>query len=432
MSRIVYSEKGRATLASGLNWSVLSAGTGWSKGRAGFIRKKARLVEGTRYVLSSSPSVSDGMGATYIGLFVPDALQAQPRGALHSLALVFLEALLSAGLQRSLIHAMLSIAPSADPERRAVVVIEAGNIVHDQVESRQRVAAIAAERIANFPGLVTIYSGTPDIEGATLLQWSDLVQHAHKGSTLLALPTSPLVPLAVGALLLGIGGATAYHYMVRLPQKQADAARVIAASDKTGQYQELLEAELAHAGWDLGALSTYLQSLRESTLYADGWALKSLQCEVERECKESWTRVGGLLTDLLKQRPDARYLPQESTGANLAVLTYSAPKDTRRLAQGSIPANKVDADVVLKPVMQHLINGGQDLKTSEFANWPPGPVSGVRSEVLVQRRKVEIVADYHFVVEALQILPESVLGQSFELVTSTPIKVTIKGHQYAK
>lgn len=425
MSRIVYSEKGLA-LASGLKWPVLNPGAGLFKGRTWAIRQPAQLAEATRYVLTTRADV------TRVGLFTPDTMQAPARGKVHSLALVFLEALQSHGTERNLINAMLSIAPATDAERRAVVVIEGGEIVRDQMESRQTAAQIAAERHESAPGLFKVYSATPDIEGATLIQWADLIGYAHKGSATTAIPVSPLVPLAVSALLLAIGGGLAYHYLIALPQKRADAARVLAATDKTAQYVERLEAELGKAGWDIAALSAHLQTMATATLYADGWSLKSLECEVGRECRETWSRVGGLLPDLLKQRPEARYLPAESTGANLVVLSYAAPKEFRALQPAQIPANKVNADLDIKPVMQHLLNAGQDMKVSEFDAWPPGPVAGVQPDVLVQRRKVEITSHYFFTEEALAQLPDSVLGQSFELVAGTPIKVTFKGHQYAK
>jgi hypothetical protein len=429
MSQIIYQQKGLA-LASGLKWPVLQiSGKSPFKRRAA-IRAAARDVRATRYLITEHDE------AKYLGLYTPDELQRSVKGDIHSLAMVFLNALLDArSVDRSMLNAVLVMSIDGDHSKRALVIISDGHVVHDQVESAQRVHELVGELRNRLADALQAFSSEKDIPGAREVSWELLAGYANKSSRTQAVPKSILIPLVAATVIVVGGAGFAHHQFVTLPQLKAEALRKAAASDRTGEYLRELQQALQSVGWNREHLIADLSAMRVQPFFAAGWALKAVSCSVEaRACTEDWDRVGGSLANLVVVRSDLQYQPQDALKDSQATFMRELAVQPAELTADRLPEHgNADADRMLRPVVNELVNAGVRVQMSEAVAWPPVPMQGVKPSVVIKRRQVSITADFHLIEESVRKMPEHFVPHSYTLSTSSsPMSVTVVGHAYIK
>lgn len=428
MSHIVYTQKGMA-LASGLRWSVLAdTGRGPFKSRKA-IRGPAANVRATRYACTTHPH------ATYLGMYTPDVLSGAVKGEVHSLALVFLNALIDASTaDRSMINAALSMGTdSADHTKRALVIIADGHVVQDSVESASRVLEIISEWRGRLGEALQVYAGEAEIPDARVISWVDLLRHANKRSQTLAVPASLVLPALILGALAVAGAYAFYHYTVTVPAVEAERMRRTAAADRTGQYLQQLQEAMQTVGWSGESVIADLLSLRPEPYFTAGWTLTGVDCKTEtKACVEQWTRVGGMLPDLIAARSGLTYMSQVSAKDAQASFTRALEISPSSLSVDLLPANSQDADLKLRPVVNELVNAGVRVQISEAVAWPPVPLQGVNPDAVIKRRKVSITTDYRLVEQVIRKLPAHVVPDSYVLTTSNPFVVTVTAYAYVK
>jgi hypothetical protein len=428
MSQIVYTHKGLA-LASGLAWSLRSSGRGLRKTRQA-IREAALAQKATRYASTTHN------GDTYLGMYRPDVLQRSVKGDVHSLALVFLNALLAenSAVDRSMLNAALSMGvESTDHAKRALVVIADGHVISDTVEPASRAVEIIEERRQQLGETLLVFTGDGDIPGAIPTTWVDLIRYASKSSQTHQVPTSLVLPGALLLALVALGGYAAYHYTVAIPAMEAERARKAAAADRTGQYLKQLAASMEAVGWSKDSLVGELTARKSDPFYTSGWALKSVSCTTESQrCTEQWERVGGKLPELVTARESYSYVPQQAAKDSEAVFDRVLAATSGRLTHDHIPVDAADADLKLRPVVNELVNAGARVQISEAVAWPPVPMQGVKPDAVIKRRKVSIIADYPLYEQVIDRLPAHVVPTAFTLQTSSPFELTLTAYAYVK
>lgn len=428
MSHIVYTQKGLA-LASGLRWSVLAdTGRGPFRSRKA-IRGPAADVRATRYASTTHPQ------ATYLGMYTPDVLSGAVKGEVHSLALVFLNALVDASTaDRSMINAALSMSTdSADHTKRALVIIADGHVVQDSVESASRVFEIIGEWRGRLGEALQVYASEAEIPDARVISWVDLLKHANKRSQTLAVPASLVLPAFVLGALAVAGAYAFYHYTVTVPAAEAERMRKAAAADRTGQYLQQLQAAMEAVGWAGEGVIADLLHMRGEPFFTVGWTLTGMECKTEtKACVEQWARVGGMLPDLIAARSGLTYVAQVSAKDEQAGFIRTLDVNASRLSVDMLPANSEDADLKLRPVVNELVNAGVRVQISEAVAWPPVPLQGVNPSAVVKRRKVSITTDYRLVDQVIRKLPAHVVPDSYALITSNPFAVTVTAYAYVK
>jgi hypothetical protein len=430
MSVIVFQDK-KLAIASGLRWSLLAQDSKKKQNRTEQIRARVRNSNGaTRYVTTTSAE-----DAPYIGLYTPDRMGKAPKGDIHSIALVFLHALLKAHRgERSTINAALVMdVENAQSTKKAVVIILGGNIVHDTVEDQFRAHAIVEQNQNELGGFLQVLSSEGDIPGATHVSWEDLLVHATKESKTSPVPQGALlIPAVLGVLLLaGLGAA--YHFLVIVPEQEAERRRKAQEADKTQQYLQQLAAAMQNAGWVSTSYINQLQAMRSDPYWIKGWSLAKLDCQHQSQsCQEHWVRHGGKLPELVAQRANGVYQPQANPRDSEASFSRKAVVEPAVLTHDVIPADDNEADMRLRPVINELVNAGMAVQLSAPTVWPSFPMAGVKQDVVIKRRKMTINADYYLAEQAVRQLPAHVIPDSISFKTMDPFTVQLTAYVYVK
>jgi len=376
MSTIVFQDK-KLAIASGLRWSLLAQDSKKKQNRTEQIRARVRNSNGaTRYVTTTSAE-----DAPYIGLYTPDRMGKAPKGEIHSLALVFLHALMQAHRgERSTINAALVMdVENAQSAKKAVVIILGGNIVHDTVEDQFRAHAIVEQNQTELGGFLQVLSSESDIPSATHVTWEDLLAHATKESKSHPVPSGALLLPALLGLVVIAGLGAAYHFLVIVPEQEAERRRKAQEADKTQQYLQQLAAAMQNAGWVAPSYVAQLSAMRNDPYWIKGWSLAKLDCQHQSQsCQEHWVRHGGKLPELVSQRPGATYLPQTNPRDSEASFSRKALVEPAVLTPDVIPADENEADMRLRPVINELVNAGMAVQLSALTVWPSFPMAGVK------------------------------------------------------
>lgn len=430
MSTIAFYEKNVA-LACGLRWSVLGEIKKSQVNAA--IRKTANTIDANLFAMDLFEE------AKYIGLYtkniniIPNLTKEQKRSKIHSLALVFINAIQqSSDVDRSSIYAILVSTPPTDKqgETRAVIIIEGGRIVHDGIENRVRATELVAEHRTRQLKY-RVFCDMDEYEDAITVDWLDLIEYADKNTLCSAVPTNPVkyLVLAVGVLGLSLYGA--YHVLVVIPEKEAEAARRQAELDKTPIYLQTLGQEMERVGWSANSISSFIEKLKQEPYFYKGWSLKSMECQIS-QCNETWERHGGLLTDLLAIRSNSRYVPEESVSDKSAVVHTPNQGEPMKLTMEMLPEKGIPVHLALKPALNVLENAGATAQISETMTWPVMPMDGVRPEVVVRRTRLEFTYKLSMIQEGLKLLPQNFVPESLIISANQGMSISVRGFVYEK
>lgn len=430
MSAIVYQEK-NAGLTVGLSWSVISSQADTSKDLRAKIRKQAGMMGATRHIINALPS------AKHLGLYTPPMLGGiKPPKRLFSLAMAFLQAI---GGERSLVNAILLMSTSSS-DRRALVVITAGQVVYDRLEKNVDALERIKETQNSFGIQYAVFSDTRDLPDCDAVTWTQLLSNQGKACELFAIPANTALLLGTAAIaLLAIGYGT-YHYTVLLPAKErAEKLARQAAADQTPQYLQKLSEELRRFGWDRSNLTAALAQLGAEKAYVKGWELKSVNCEADAQiCKYAYDRLGGEVKELIALHSDKTLISDESS-ASKSVLSKSIKPVLKSLIREDLPDFE-PSNVELRTRIQRLLNAKATVTTGQPEAFPSTglDMSKVNKAKLVKRTSIEITSGYPFTNAVLAEVPDFVGIRSFTLNTAIGgdkavlLSLILKGHSYAK
>lgn len=428
MSSIVFSNKSLA-IASGMRWSVLN--TQSSRSRSSAIGTAGRSVGASKFIVDHSGDQD------YLGLYTPgisglDLSHGKHRN-IHSLALVFLQAIQqSSEADRSMLYGILSVSPQAENQgdARAIVVIEAGRITYDGLETRARASEIINEQRAREQNF-QLFSDQDEYNDATIVDLPSLVGYADQHTLSDSVPRNPAQYAVLLSVLLGLGFYGAYFTLVTLPAKRAEEARKKAEQDRTPLYLRALEDAMQKAGWSVPSMVVDLQKLDHDIFFFKGWAIKGLDCNVNG-CTETWGRHGGSVTELMGMRPGGHYLPERSISDKEAVVQMPFDGQPAKLTNEMITVGGVNTHKVLKPILNKLENAGATGQFGETMTWPTMSMAGVRPDVVVKRTRLEITFNLPFAVETLNLMPPNFIPESFVLSAEQGMSISIKGFVYEK
>lgn len=430
MSTIVFYEKNVA-LACGLRWSVLGE---MKKSQTNAeIRKTAATVAANLFAMDTFEE------AKYLGLYTKNIsitanlTREQKRSRVHSLALVFINAIQeSSEVDRSSIYAILVATPPTDKqgETRSVIVIEGGRVVHDGIENRVRATELVMEYRARQLKY-RVFCELDEYEDSIPLDWSDLIEYADKNTLCNAVPTNPAKYLAFALGALGLSLYGAYHVLVVIPAKEAEAARRQAELDKTPIYLQTLGQEMERVGWSVSSISDFVERVKQEPYFYKGWSLKGMECTIN-QCNESWERHGGLLTDLLQIRSNSRYVPEESVSDKTAVVHTPNKGEPMKLTMDMLPQKGIPVHVALKPALNKLENAGATAQISETMTWPVMPMDGVRPEVVVRRTRLELTYKLAMIQDGLKLMPQNFVPESLVISANQGMSISIRGFVYEK
>lgn len=438
MSSIVFSQgegKNSVGLVSSLHWSVLASGD--EK-----VRKNARVRKVASSLSAPSFTTLTVDGSELMGLYtVSPILSGKPPRTLHSLAIVFMHAMMSEGTHQSSINAILVMEPQGMPDKRALVIIEGGAIVTDTMPTSQNALTQVMSAREQLHSHV-IYAQHAELPGAILTTWDTLQEACSKASELQAVPRSPAVLLGATAVVLAAAGLLAHQKYVVEPEKARQRRIAQQRADRTPEYLAALHSQLGAVGWQREDLGTHLQSLVNSVFYGEGWSLERRECNDLKEsgpqrCLTTWKRHGGQLSGLQRLLPDAIYdVGNQKSTLDNAPMIHEQPVKPASLDATGLPQLS-DAAKQLREALQRLTNADVAVATGSASNWPVMDYTGVNSNVIAKRSSVEITAPLPQIVAALAELPPSVVIDSYTLVVSsgdigTLFKVTAKGFIYAK
>lgn len=437
MSSIVHQSKSDG-LVVGLNWSVLTSEADSSKQLGARIRKQAHLIGASRHVINTLPQ------ARFIGLYnSPVLATGKLPKRLYSLAMVFVQAFNRNGMDRSTINAILLMKPPGDELRRALVVLEGGQVVYDRLEKADAATAKVQEFTRSTSGInYVVYSDGSDeheVHATELLTWDQMLTHGAKQAELLAIPKNTAVILGLAGVVALAGAYGIYHYTVIAPAKER--ARLIAqqaAQNLTPQYLQKLDAELSHVGWNKADLSATLEKLGTQKSYTKGWVLDQVACDVDTQsCIYKFSRLGGEVSELIGIEKDKQYNVDAST-KDTAVFSKAIKAVAKSLTRDGLPAFE-PASVELRTRAQRLVNAGAMVNTMPSAAWPTGiDMSKVDAKVVVKQSGFEVKTPYVLANTVLSELPDALALRQFVLTLSIGgdkadlLSLTLKGHSYAK
>lgn len=418
-------------LVADLSWSVFSTSDEKVNRARTRVRKQAVVLGATRHTINQLGS------ASYLGLYTPPALSTNTPKRLHSLALAFIESI--ASKDKSAINAILVMSVHADDQRRALVIIEGGQVTHDRLEkvtdALQRVQEARASGVVH-----TVFCEVDELPSSNPVTWQLLEANCSKATELVSIPKNTALLLAGVILLIGAMTWGLYYKMVVQPAKErAEMLAKQAAENLTPQYLQLLNRELAKAAWRPEQVLTLLGQIDGRIAYFKGWALENLICDADAaKCTFRYARLGGITKELIEFAPDFQYDTLASS-KDAAVMHLPLSIEHRPIGRDSLPEIE-PAIIDLRSRFQHMTNAGANVNIAAPTKWPTQGVDikRVDPKVIVSRAPVEVSFAYPYANQIIEDLPGHVGIRSFSVVIAhgqtkaDSLKLTLKGHLYAK
>jgi hypothetical protein len=422
-------------LIVGLSWSVLSSDADQLSGTAlrDKTRRQGRLLGARQYVLSRLPHV------VHLGLYTPPVLSREtPPRHLHALATVFLAAF--AQVDKSTVNAILLMPADGDDERRALVVIEGGQVVHDRLERTSEALGLVQKYRQTSGLLYTVFSHYPEVPDASTVTWSQLLGHTSKVTQLHGLPRNVWLWLSATLLILTGLLALAWYQWVVAPEKARVERLAKAARDnQTPQYLQKLAQGLARSGWQRADLMALLQAQTRQTVYDKGWALSRIDCDLDSaRCEYRYERVGGEIAELIARTVDKTY-DVAASNKDLAVLVQTLTPAVQALQRQEVP-QRMAAAVTLRTALQRLSDAGISSHQGPPKPWPAQglDMNKVDKSVVVQQNSLEWSLPWPLAADSLQTLPPfvGVRSMTVDLKTGSEkadwLRVSFKGHSYGQ
>lgn len=387
MAQIILRD-GKSGVVAGLGWSALTA-----ENRDAAVRERARELD-ARSVIVMSQGSRYVMGAGDLDDVDGDD---QPRPKqLHSLAALACCHVWAHSAEAGVENVVFTYKlQSADTSRElcAIVVIDAGLPVLDDVRQLQDVQSVAADFMSGGRGFANYRLLSNDIDAfpmADLVTDEELLQQVGKTTRLARPPVDmrkTLVAMTViGAAVMGGG----WYTQVYQPEKARKEALIKAqAQDPLPKYQSALAAEIGALGVQRQAMLGVVARLEQYPLWVSGWSLDSISCE-QAQCLATWERRGGTLDALKAAIPGNELV---GPGFDKAVMRFAV--DMPPAGLGAL-ADALDKDMALQRstnVYQVWENAGIKVAVSgaNYQVWPTGdfPANGLPPTATMKRQPAQ-------------------------------------------
>lgn len=423
----------------GLSWSVLRTEGDAQKSQQDHqkIRRQAGLLGASGYCRQSVNQ------AHYLGLYTAGLLQkGAKKKKLYSLALAFLAAFDSH--QKKSLNAILLMPVDQDENRHALIVIEAGQVVHDKVERKVE----AYQLIEKYRQQVAMNFHTFCIDGhltqSKTVTWEMLEAHCEKNSLIQPLPKNlwKIAAISIGLLFL-IAGIYYYQKIWQTEKNKTDLALQQQLNNHTPKYLNQLQQQLSHLAWTPTQLERLMSDISLETSYRKGWALSQINCDFGlQQCDYHYTRVGGQTNELVDWAEQGKkvFSPQASKQDNLVLLqALSKPPQALQLSRQQLPAKKV-AQIELDSFFQHLLNAQLQVSVGAGKVWPQQEIdlNKVDARVQVLQTPIEIKLPWALRHSTMSSIPPYVAWRHLSLQIShdsspnQALMLTLKGHHYVQ
>lgn len=432
MAQII-SRDGKMGLVSGLSWGALT-----SDNREAAVRERARELEAKKaIVLSQGNRYSVGLG------FVDDDDGKPTPRVLHSLAAVACGYVWSISEDPSAANVVVALKIEAGNSEAAVdlfaiVVIDAGLPVLDDVRMVEQAQAVAAGFLSGERGFSNYRLLTNDLESfpaGELVEMPELLAFVGKSTLLVNPPVDRKKALLMFAVVAAVAGSGGWYKLIYEPQKKkADALKAAQMADPLPQYQSDLAAQIGQMGVDRHALVGLISRLENYPLWVSGWSLEGVICEAG-SCSSTWLRRGGLLEDLRASLPGHQVVPG---GFDQVVMQFQADMPIKGLASRGDAVEKAAAIDRSTNVYQGWANAGVVVRVASgaYQTWPSGPPELPAAETM-KNQGLEVVASFPLAKEVVMQAPSDVWWKGFALKVAPGDKtgaliVTLKGDSYVR
>ncbi len=438
MSTIVHTFQQEAFVA-GLSWSVLRTDgdeqTPHQDNKK--IRRQAALLVASLYCQQIANQ------AVYLGLYSSGLLHKQQKSKkLYSLALAFLAAF--DPLQQKTLNAILLMPLDQDEARKVLIVIEAGQVVHDKVERLADAQQIIEKYRLQVGMNFHIFSHDGQLAQSKSVTWLNLQQHCQKFSQLKPLPKNKLaISAVVMALVLAVFGVFYFQIIWQAQKKQAALLEQNQINNHTPRYLKLLEKNLSQIAWTHTQLKQIFNQLGQESSYINGWVLSKIDCDFAlQECRYQYERVGGETQSLVQwaQLHHKSYSVLASQQDQLVLVEkINHSSVALQLFANQLP-NQTTANIEINSVFQRLLNAQLQISTGQAMVWPYQEVdlAKVDSAAKVLQTPVEIKMPWALRQSALELLPQYmawrqlILQVTHDSHNSQQLILTLKGHHYAQ
>lgn len=438
MSTIVHTFQQEAFVA-GLSWSVLRTDGDEQKPHQDNkkIRRQAALLAASSYCQQIVNQ------AVYLGFYSSGLLDKQQSfKKLYSLALAFLAAF--DPLQQKTLNAILLMSLNQDEARKVLIIIEAGQVVHDKVE-RLADAQKIIEKYRQQVGMsFHIFSNDGQLAQSKSVTWLDLQQHCQKFSQLKSLPKNKLAISAFFvAIVLALFGIFYFQIIWQVQKKQAALLEQNQINNHTPRYLKLLEKNLSQLAWTRNQLEQIFNLLDQESSYINGWALSKIDCDfAQQECRYQYERVGGETQNLVQwaQLHHKSYSVLASQQDQLVLVEkLNSSSAALQLFAQQLP-NQTAANIELNTVFQRFMNAQLQVSMGQAMVWPNQEVdlAKVDAAVKVLQTPVEIKMPWILRQSTLELLPpyiawrQLILQVSHDVHNNQQLILTLKGHHYVQ
>ena len=438
MSTIVHTFEQEA-LVAGLSWSVLRTDGDEQKSHQDGkkIRRQAALLGASAYCQQVANQ------ALYLGLYSAGLLQKNKnRKKLYSLALAFL-ASFEANQQKTL-NAILLMPLEQDETRKVLVVIEAGQVVHDKIE-RVIDAQQVIEKYRQQVGMnFHIFTADALLPQSKQVAWKDLQQHCQKWSQLKPLPKNKTAISIVVVLAIVALASFFYYQLVWQKQKQQTLLQQQnQLNNHTPKYLSELEKNLNQLAWTNQQLTLLTNAIEQEKSYLNGWALTTIVCSfANQECQYSYQRIGGKTQDMVDWAlTQHKQYSIESSQQDVLVLSQNIATNTAylQLKPPQIPPLR-SSQIELHSVFQQLLNAQLQVAIGQPLVWPHQGIdlNKVDAKAKVLQTPIEIKLPWALKQSTLSLIPAYIawrelrLQVSHDAHNSQQLTLTLKGHSYVQ
>lgn len=416
-------------LASALKWSVLSTEPKSKFATNKVVRNKAALVNGSRFCVLSIGLTS------YLGTYTQAVSALSTPKSTHSLALIFVGALVSAGADINAINAILLLQPQNGAEKRVLIIVEGGEIVRDVVENTTTAIqnALAARDLLPSHKIYAQYS---EISGAEIVTWNLFYEARSSATLLMSTPRNPLALLGALLVVVACMSVALIHWLIIEPENKRQRLAAVAALDKTPEYVFELRKSLASLAWSRADLSNAMIALQKHVFYSSGWVLESRECSSSlQSCVLLFKRSGGQLSSLLALFPKAVY---DVAGSSLESARLNEPQviERAKLELDDLPSSE-NAAKQIRETLQQFTNADLSITSGPSERWPIVDFSKVKASSVATKGALQITVPLPKVENIISLLPPFVQIDSYVLLVTTDdpssfFKVLLKGSVYAR
>lgn len=441
MSNKIFAQQGKVAIVAGLNWQTLLK-TG--KGRATEIRSLASESDASKIV------VVENAARAAVGMYSPaeddyddgeDGAKLVKPKVMHSLAAVF-----AAKIGDGNAVLALSMPVVGSLSQAMVIVVEGGVPLLDQIKSTEEAQSLSLSYAGGAMGLTYAFytNDFNSFSNGELITEAELWEACSKTTVLGPRPAN-VTALVATLVAMGVLVGGGYGFLeFRKSQERAERARQAALANPTPKYEAALATQINALGMNRDAALAVLARMRQQPLWVEGWLLSKVECGVDSgTCVSSWERAGGTSDDLIASR---REVGEEISGDSTNTVVRMAYKVPMPLAGAGTRMGlpTLEESIIGSTSIQQIWENARVITTvgaEGYKVWPQVPgveLNGVRPDVVIKSRPIEIKAGSVLIAEVIATAPANYFWSSivFDVKVSgralDSLTANLKGKTYVR